>query len=53
MFICQERRFGQLEWEDRYYGLYLPLKEAFWDEWEEKSGFWDEAEKAVKERDTA
>jgi hypothetical protein len=49
---AQECRFGQLEWEERYYGLYLPLKEVFWDEWEDKSGFWDKAEKAVNERDT-
>jgi hypothetical protein len=41
-----------MEWEERYYNLYLPLKEAFWDEWEDKSGFWDKAEKALNERDT-
>lgn len=49
---AQERRFGGIEWEERYYGLYLPLKEAFWDEWEGKSSFWGKAEKALKERDT-
>jgi hypothetical protein len=49
---AQERRFGQLEWEQRYYELYLPLKEAFWDEWEDRSGFWGKAEKALNERDT-
>jgi len=48
---AQERRFGQLEWEERYYNLYLPLKEAFWDEWEDKSGFWEKAEKALNEKE--
>lgn len=50
---AQECRFGQMEWEERYYELYLPLKEAFWEEWENRSGFWDQAENAVNERDTA
>jgi hypothetical protein len=49
---AQERRFGPMDWEERYYELYLPLKEAFWDEWEDKSGFWEKAEKAMAERDT-
>lgn len=48
----QERRFGPMEWEERYYELYLPLKEAFWDEWEDRSGLWGKAEKALNERDT-
>ena len=49
---AQMRRFGPMEWEERYYNLYLPLKDAFWDEWEDKAGFWEKAEKALSERDT-
>ena len=45
---AQEQRFGPMEWEQRYYELYLPLKEAFWDEWEDRIGFWGKAETALK-----
>ena len=45
---AQEHRFGPMEWEARYYELYLPLKEAFWDEWEDRIGFWGKAETALK-----
>jgi len=37
----QQRRFGELTFEERYFGLYEPLVDAFWDEWEETIGFWD------------
>jgi len=37
----QARRFGVLTFEERYFGLYEPLVDAFWNEWEERSGFWD------------
>jgi hypothetical protein len=36
----QEQRFGPLTFEDRYYGLYLELLDAFWDEWESQTEFW-------------
>ena len=37
-----------LAWEGWYYAFFLPLKEAFWEEWEEKVGLykkWEEARK--------
>jgi len=37
----QARRFGEITWEERYFGLYQPLVDAFWDEWEEAAGFWE------------
>ncbi len=45
----QARRFGELSWEEQYWGLYDPLKDAFWETWEEAVGFWE----AVNERETA
>ena len=45
----QERRFcapgESLDCEARYFRLYEPLLDAFWEEWEEKSGFWDAVNK--------
>ncbi len=40
----QERRLSPrepMEFEERYYGLYQPLVDAFWEEWEERAGFWE------------
>lgn len=41
--------FSKLDdWDKWYYALYVPLKDAFWDEWEEKVGLdakWEEARK--------
>ena len=45
----QERRFSRdepLEFEQRDYGLYEPLVDAFWEEWEERAGFWAAVEAA-------
>jgi hypothetical protein len=47
----QERRFsGDLTWEERYYGLFEPLVEAFWDEWENKWDIYSLAKKALEEK---
>ena len=35
----QERRLGPMNCETRYHCLYEPLVDAFWTEWEAKSGF--------------
>jgi len=40
------RRYGPLEFEERYYGLYDPLVDAFWEEWESHVGFWTAVEEA-------
>ncbi len=51
--ICdqQERRFSRepLEFEQRYYGLYLPLVDAFWEAWEEASDLYGKIDKALGE----
>ena len=52
----QEQRFlprGDLSLgsETRYYALYEPLLEAFWDEWEERVDLAGEILKALKARD--
>jgi hypothetical protein len=35
-----------LEFEECYYGLYDPLVDAFWEEWESHVGFWAAVEEA-------
>jgi hypothetical protein len=49
--ICdqQERRFSRepLEFEPRYYGLYLPLVDAFWEAWEDASDLYGKIEAAL------
>jgi len=42
--------FGVMGTMSRYEGLYVPLKDAFWDAWEEASGFYEAADAALKEQ---
>lgn len=50
----QEARFERLDlavrWEDRYYGLYEPLKEAFWEEWERKHKLVEQINEALAKK---
>ena len=42
----QARRLGVTDCEPRFFHLYEPLVDAFWDAWEEAVRFWDLAESA-------
>ena len=50
----QEKRFlapgdVELEWERRYYGLYQPLLETFWDTWDELYDTYGHIREAMKQ----
>lgn len=53
----QEARFVRLglhvRWEDRYYGLYEPLKEEFWEVWEQKHKLVEQINEALANKVTA
>lgn len=50
----EEERLGGLSHVElgRYEGLVVPLRQAFWDAWEEAVGFYDLANQVILKDDT-